>query len=535
MFTRKSTGLVKEVSLFDAFVWNSAASSFLGLVVFAIWDLSWLPGGGFIQAEFIALFFAVAIGLSFAFLTSSMPRAGGDYVFNSRILHPAVGFAANFSLSVWELVAAAFVVYFVSFSGLGPGLQVLGYLLGNVGLANVGLSLSQPLNAFVIGTFINIAFTFVALLGLARVAKFLDVLWIMSIIGIVVLISVLLFTHQTEFVSRFDQFIHASGGFLSKTETPYGQVVSQARTSGFRLAPQSLVGPEIAVVSGSVIWVFWSTYIGGEIKRIDNLRRNVISMIGAAVLNAFLFLLILYGMLSAFGYDFLASLSFTARAQPTVLPLGSPAGIMILLSGLASGSVWMAGLIMIAFSIRALLFLPSLILQPVRSMFAWSMDRILPDKLSQVNEKLHVPILLHIIAAVVVEAVLIFLVLYPEYLFPIFSSAIIAPAFSSIFPTAISAALFPFRRKEMYLTSPARLTVMGIPVISITGVASAGFILFLVYEFLAWPGFGLRDPFLVLMNFGMILLGLVLYKAASVIRKRQGINFANLFSQIPPE
>ncbi|HKM77469.1 MAG TPA: amino acid permease [Candidatus Bathyarchaeia archaeon] len=535
MFTRKSTGLVREVSLFDAFVWNSAASSFLGLTVFTIWDLSWLPGAGFVQAELIALFFAVAIGLSFAFLTSSMPRAGGDYVFNSRILHPAIGFAANFSLSVWELVAAAFVVYFVSFSGLGPGLQVLGYLLGNVGLTNVGLSLSQPLNAFIIGTLINIVFTIVALLGLARVAKFLDVLWIVSIIGIVALISVLLLTHQTEFVSRFDQFIHASGGSLSKVETPYGQVVSQASTSGFSLAPQSLVGPEIAVVAGSVIWVFWSTYIGGEIKRIDNLRRNVISMVGAAVLNAFLFLLILYGMLRSFGYDFLASLSFIARAQPNVLPLGSPAGIMILLSGLASGSVWIAGLIMIAFSIRALLFLPSLILQPVRSMFAWSMDRILPDRLSQVNEKLHVPILLHIIAAVVVEGFLVFLVLYPEYLFPIFASAIIAPAFSAIFPTAISATLFPFRRKEMYLNSPARLTVMGIPAISITGVASAGFMLFLVYEFLAWPGFGLRDPFLVLMNFGMIPLGLILYKIASVIRKRQGIDFANLFSQIPPE
>jgi hypothetical protein len=76
---------------------------------------------------------------------------------------------------------------------------------------------------------------------------------------------------------------------------------------------------------------------------------------------------------------------------------------------------------------------------------------------------------------------------------------------------------------------------MGIPVISITGVASAGFILFLVYEFLAWPGFGLRDPFLVLMNFGMIPLGLILYKVASVIRKRQGIDFADLFGQIPPE
>lgn len=535
MFARKSTGLVREVSLFDAFVWNSAASSFLGLAVFAIWDLSWLPGGGFIQAELIALCFAIAIGLSYAFLTSSMPRAGGDYVFNSRILHPAIGFATNFSLSIWELVTAAFVVYFVSFSGLGPGLQVMGYLLGNSNLTSLGLLFSRPFNAFIIGTLINAAFTILALLGINRVTKFLDILWIVSIIGIIVLLSVLLLTLQPTFMGRFDQFIHASGGPLSKADTPYGQVVSLARAGGFSLAPSSLVGPEIVVVAGSVIWVFWSTYIGGEIKRIDNLKRNMVAMIGAGVFNAALFLLILYGMLSSFGYEFLASLSFVAVKQPAALPLGSPAGIMILLSGLASGSIWIAGLIMVAFSIRALLFLPSLVLQPVRSMFAWSMDRIVPEKLSEVNGKLHVPILLHVIAAVVVEFFLLFLFLYPHLLFPIFSSAIIAPAFSSIFPTAISATLFPYRKKNIYQNSPARLSIARIPIITIAGLISAGFILFMTYEFLVWPGFGLQDPFLIIMNFGMIPLGLIFYTISFVIRRRQGVNLANTFNHIPPE
>jgi amino acid transporter len=536
MFARRATGLVREVSLFDAFVWNSAASWFLGLAIFTVWDLSWLPGGGFVQAEFVALVFAVTIGLSYAFLTSAMPRAGGDYVFNSRILHPAIGFAANFSLSVWELITAAFVVYFVSFSGLGPGIQVLGYLTGSRSLENAGLMLSYPWNAFAIGTLLNAAFTIISLLGLRRVAKLLDILWLLAFLGVITLLVVLLSTDQTQFAVRFDQFIHTSGGgYLSSVGSPYREVISGAVANGFNLAPRRLVGPEIAVVSGSVIWVFWSTYIAGEIKRLDNLKRNVVSMIGAALVNAFLFLLILYGMFTCFGYEFLASLSFITNLRPGALPLGSAGSIVMLLTGLASSNLWFVVLIFVAFSIRALLFLPSLIFQPVRSMFAWSMDRILPDRLSQVNERFHIPILLHILAAVVVQMVLILLVMFPEYLFAVFSSVIIAPAFSAIFPTAVSAAIFPFRRRQIYESSPARVTVGGIPLVTATGIAAAAFMLFMVYEFLAWPGFGLNNLLVILLNFGMIPVGLIFYAVAFYVRKQEGILLTDLFRQIPPE
>ncbi|HMK84254.1 MAG TPA: hypothetical protein VK503_11095, partial [Candidatus Bathyarchaeia archaeon] len=393
----------------------------------------------------------------------------------------------------------------------------------------------QPLNAFMVGTVLNISFTIVALLGLGRVAKLLDVIWIVALIGVALLILVLLSTGQTQFAIRFDQFIHASGGYFSTVQTPYTQIISEAHSAGFRPAPQRLVGPEIAVVAGSVIWVFWSTYIGGEIKRIDSLKRNAIAMVGAAALNAFLFLLIIYGMFTSFGYDFLASLSFITGVHPGTLPSVSPAGIMILLSGLASGSLALATLIMIAFSLRAVLFLPSLIHQPVRSMFAWSMDRILPDRLSQVGGRFHVPILLHGLVMLVVQGLLVLIMMYPKYLFPIFSSVIIAPAFSSIFPAAVAAALFPFRQKAIYENSPAKLSIGRIPIVTITGIAAAGFMLFMVYEFIAWPGFGLQDPLLILLNFGMIPIGLAFYLIAWIVRRRQGIDLTKLFQQIPPE
>jgi uncharacterized protein (DUF2062 family) len=76
---------------------------------------------------------------------------------------------------------------------------------------------------------------------------------------------------------------------------------------------------------------------------------------------------------------------------------------------------------------------------------------------------------------------------------------------------------------------------MSIPVISITGIASAGFILFMVYEFLIWPGFGLEDPFLTPMNFGMIPVGLIFYATTYFLRRRQGINLSRLLQHIPPE
>ena len=52
-------------------------------------------------------------------LAQIMPRTGGDYVFNSRSLHPSIGFAGNFSYCVW--LAVIYGVYTTYLAAYGFG------------------------------------------------------------------------------------------------------------------------------------------------------------------------------------------------------------------------------------------------------------------------------------------------------------------------------------------------------------------------------------------------------------------------------
>ncbi|MCL5068994.1 MAG: hypothetical protein M1368_11695 [Thaumarchaeota archaeon] len=85
LFTRDSTGLVRQGRWIDAFIFNSSASWMFGVLIFALSSFVFFGGANLISAEGIALVFAIAIAAMYAILTSLMPRSGGDYIFNSRL------------------------------------------------------------------------------------------------------------------------------------------------------------------------------------------------------------------------------------------------------------------------------------------------------------------------------------------------------------------------------------------------------------------------------------------------------------------
>src|SRR3989442_1127706 len=104
VFVRRSSGLVREISATDALIGNILifnlviASVTLLAVPFTFPGVS-LPGG--ILLSFIP---AALIATVYVFFSVAMPRSGGDYVFISRTLHPAIGFAANFSFAAWNAI-----------------------------------------------------------------------------------------------------------------------------------------------------------------------------------------------------------------------------------------------------------------------------------------------------------------------------------------------------------------------------------------------------------------------------------------------
>ena len=63
-----------------------------------------------------------------------MPRSGGDYVFVSRILHPIIGFAANFNTTVWTTFFTGILCSWVARFASSSALLTIGTVLENQGM-----------------------------------------------------------------------------------------------------------------------------------------------------------------------------------------------------------------------------------------------------------------------------------------------------------------------------------------------------------------------------------------------------------------
>ena len=146
-FARRSSGLIRQASLFDTFIFNSSASSFVVILGSYAFAVTFTTGGDLLSAIPVAMI-SFSIAIVYAMLVATFPRSGGDYVFNSRVLHPSLGFGFNFSLVFWQTFFLAFNYYLICFSGLGPGLHIIGYILNNPTLINVGTCDDDALGRF---------------------------------------------------------------------------------------------------------------------------------------------------------------------------------------------------------------------------------------------------------------------------------------------------------------------------------------------------------------------------------------------------
>src|SRR6201995_2263391 len=142
LFVRQSSGLVRNVSVTNALFFNVAAFVRVGLTLYPIfYSLAGVPmwkAGPFSAYGWAAIFtglFCVLLALIFSSLTSVMPRSGGDYVFTSRILHPALGWMESFTLVIASVLIIAFEVPLV-LRNLQITARIIGIGAGGFGGAN---------------------------------------------------------------------------------------------------------------------------------------------------------------------------------------------------------------------------------------------------------------------------------------------------------------------------------------------------------------------------------------------------------------
>src|SRR5438876_2409687 len=102
-FTRNATGLVREVSMWDALIMNTLGMNVaVGSVLLLQQAPAIFPGGNLVLAVVIGtLLMTFTLLLVYSEFSAAMPRSGGDYVFVSRVLHPFLGWIMAWSQGIW--------------------------------------------------------------------------------------------------------------------------------------------------------------------------------------------------------------------------------------------------------------------------------------------------------------------------------------------------------------------------------------------------------------------------------------------------
>jgi len=541
LYVRQSSGLVREASVVDAIIFNAVFSAPVGATLaFGIfYALGSFPGADIVQALLIAFVVNIPVVIMMSMMASAMPRTGGDYVWISRILHPSVAVFSNFAAAVSALIGAAFWARSFAVLALGPALAVLGAVTQNSALINAGNAVSGSDATGQWWTF-GLGLLLIVILAIAMSAgtktsfRVQNVCWIIATIGTFLAFIALLISSNQSFIANFNAFAQP---FTHSANSFQAIQVAAAKTGFVFLGGHQFSStlPVVAIIMTFMMWNWWSVYIAGELKSAGNLRRQLSIMIGALVWDSLFMIIGVLLLYHSATEQFIASINALAGTPGYLLPV---APFYNLMASIAANNSVFALLIAVSFIFWNLPAMFPNTFMPVRAIFAWSFDRILPSRLSDVNERTRAPIPAIIVASIIVAGILAWSVLSSSF-FTLLSMGVLAGVIT-ILCVSVSAIAFPFRRPDLFRNSPANTRIAGIPLLPIVAVLSIAVMIGLAYLVLSYKQFGIATPQLgplpgfIFMG-ALIVIGLVIFFVARFVRARQGINLDLIYSELPPE
>lgn len=307
--------------------------------------------------------------------------------------------------------------------------------------------------------------------------------WICLLFAIISIVT----TTQTEFITRFNQYVFN----ISGESNAYQKIIEMAREFGYspEIEPYSYAIGDVmglvGLVSMSVSWQWMHIYFSGEIKKANEPYRQLLMIAIPLISHLFGMALTAWLLINKAGGEFLNALNYLAINHPESLPFQVTGGgyLNFVIASFAANTI-IATLISLSFVFSALgiLFVFYFV---TRILFAWAFDRVFPVWLSDVNERLHAPVKATIVFVILNIVGGLIVALWPDFLLPFFAAAGSGSAIFAWIPISITAIVFPFIRRDIYNASPLRrLNVKGIPIVSLFGIIALIYCSYIAYSFL---------------------------------------------------
>lgn len=547
VFLREATGLVREMKPRDALFLNFLNMSIgLGVAWVIFWGPGIYPGANVTAGLILCVIFCMFGMFCFASLTAAMPRSGGDYVFVSRALHPSLGFMANWTWVVWNVVWCGLLGTWVVTWGMRDLLGILAVVNNDSGLLSWASDLSQPSHpiTFAITSLVVVLSAVMLAMGLK---VYIRVQAICAIVGLVMLViagALFASTSQTEFAATWDDYA-AQQTAAGNPVADYATTVANA-SDDVPWDPLPLGGGQLSLTLGILPVGFWvlaypyfSAFMGGELKRARTTA--FIGNMGGVIIGG-IFVIGMYLLVTnAVGEDFVIG-TYAQFYGYSTTGYGMPSQWFDFHAGLIGGSslfAYVMGVGMVGW----LLMYPALsYLGQTRAALAWSFDRLIPGWFGKVSERWHTPINAIIFFTVVNW---LYLILYAfTYEYQRSFSAQVGQMLGTFLFVGLAAIVLPYRKrtKPIYEASGVAWKIGPVPLLAIAGVIWVAFDIFCLWYFIVDPNLGANDyyssiakGFSMFLTFGLMVIGFLYYWAIRWYRKKQGIDIDLAFKELPPE
>lgn len=453
VFTRKASGLVRVMSPYSAFVYNILTMGIIFPWVFLVSPTAF-PGGSVPLGILICTLIQIPVAFAAVWLSTALPRSGGDYVFQSRVLGGGVGFTIVMSgFVIWILVWTALSGWLVGVLGLAPLFLGLGHVLDNQGLISAGIWATTPTGLFIISLLNGLLGAALLVSGFKNYVRFQNVMWIATLLGFAATLLTLFTSSAATFAARLNEFA------LSAGEGPnfYENALAAAQAAGVNMAPgfswavTLLVAP---VAWQSLQWATYSAQQNGEIKEARSFQNQVFIMVGSLVATGLLLALLGLALQNAAGTEgqVVASYGYwyvdpTAKIADTIILAPSMLAVAV------SGNALLILLIGIGFTLNAFQIVCNCYIGVTRIMVAMSLDRLLPEWVSKVDERLHTPLNAHLIYFLLsIPIFALYSFRYGDFV--LFTLGVTFGCGYVFAATALAGAFLPTRAKALYDASP---------------------------------------------------------------------------------
>jgi basic amino acid/polyamine antiporter, APA family len=527
LFLRNATGLVRGWNVRDSLIYAVLSTNFvtLGLFTFTYAGPSF-PTGQLLTSVVISAILVSFLVVAYTGLITTIPRAGGDYVWQTRILGGGIGFV--FAVTGWWFILWLWAPIYgniLAIQFFEPLWATLGSPSGAAWFGtNNGIFVVSLVTIVLAGVLVSIGMA-----GYARIQK-----WCLygGLIGFAVIVVLLLINSHADFIASFNQ----EASKIFGVNHAYAATNAAAVKAGYT-APSLGFGPlgaTLLLVPNMmffILWPNWGASLYGEIRGASDFKRVFRGMFFGLWITTALVVIFFLLMAKTFGWAFYqnANAAFFNGSFP--LPVW-PYPFMF--AGWLVHNTAFQVILILVMSLWFFGWVGTLFLSSTRVIFAAAFDRVLPDRAAEVSEKRKVPLyslILMLLPAVGLSAIYAYSTTFRTYTL----DATLVIAVTYLF-SAIAVVLLPFIKKDLWRASPAsKVKLFGVPIVPVSGVIT---ILLLGFCLIAWlvnDNYFVNNPSSLIFMGAMYVLAIVLYVVARLVRRRQGIDLGLVNKEIPVE